>query len=105
MNVVEGAVGPTLMLELSMEGLHVAAVVIPQLFPDLCCMKLNIDHLQAQGKPMPQLELPCVPLYGKEGTKGKPLDITAQVSLTFACDGRRVTVSLPSFSLRVSKSV
>ena len=44
---------------------------------------------------MPQLELPCVPLYGKEGTKGKPLDITAQVSLTFSCDGRRVTV--PTF--------
>ena len=35
-----------------------------------------------------------VTLCGKEGTKGKPLDITAQASLTFAGDGRRViTVS------------
>ena len=68
MNVVEGAVGPTLMLELSVEGLQVAAVV------DTASNSLIISrsmlheikqHLQAQGKPMPQLELPCVPLYGK----------------------------------------
>ena len=52
-------------------------------------------HLDSEGKPVPQLELPCVPLYGKEGTKGKPLDITAQVVLSYSCDGRKVTV--PTF--------
>ena len=97
-NVIEGAVGPTLMLELSVEGLQVAAVVDTASNSTIISRSMLHEikhHLQAQGKPMPRLELPCVPLYGKEGTKGKPLDITAQVSLTFACDGRRVTV--PTF--------
>ena len=97
-NVVEGAVGPTLMLDLSVEGLQVAAVVDTASNSSIisCSMLHEIKrHLQARGEPMPQLELPCVPLYGKEGTKGKPLDITAQVSLTFSCDGRRDTV--PTF--------
>ena len=44
---------------------------------------------------MPKLELPCVLLYGKEGTKGKSVDITAQVLLSYSCDERKVTV--PTF--------
>ena len=98
MNVVEGAVGPTLMLDLSVEGLQVAAMVDTASNSSIISRSMLHEikrHLQAQGEPMPQLELPCVPLYGKEGTKGKPLDITAQVSLTFSCDGRRVNV--PTF--------
>ena len=51
-------------------------------------------HLESLGKPIP---ISCIPLYGKEGTKGKPLDIIAQVILTFSCDGRKVTV--PTFIL------
>ena len=97
-NVVEGAVGPTLMLELSVEGLQVTAVVDTASNSTIISRSLLHDlknHLQALGRPIPKLELPCVPLYGKEGTKGKPLDITAQVPLTFACDGRKVTV--PTF--------
>lgn len=98
MNVIEGAVGPTLMLELSVEGLQIAALVDTASNSTIISWSMLHEikhHLQALGKSMPQLELPCVPLYGKEGTKGKPLDITAQVSLTFACNGRRVTV--PTF--------
>lgn len=40
---------------------------------------------------MSELELPCV----RERTNGKPLDITAQVCLSYTCDGRKVTV--PTF--------
>jgi hypothetical protein len=83
-NVVEGAVGPTLMLELSVEGLRVAAVVDTTSNSTIISRPMLHEikqHLQAQGKPMPQLGLPCVPLYGKEGTKGKPLDITTHVCM------------------------
>ena len=97
-NAIEGAVGPTLMLELFVEGLQVAAVVDTASNSTIISRPMlhRIKrHLQSLGKPIPQLELPCIPLYGKEGTKGKPLDITAQVMLTFSCDGRKVTV--PTF--------
>ena len=92
-NVVKGAVGPTLLLELFVEGLKATAVV------DTTCNSTIISrpmlhgikrHLESLGKPTPKLQLPCIPLYGKEGTKGKP-----QVELTFSCDGRKVTV--PTF--------
>ena len=83
-NTVEGAVGPTLTIELNMEGVDVMAVVDTasnstiishSLFHVIKC------HLDSEGKTMPKLELPCVPHYGKEGTRGKPLDITAQIQL------------------------
>ena len=97
-NTIEGAVGPTLMLELSVEGLQVAAVVDTASNSSIISRPMlhSIkNHLQSLGQPIPKLELPSIPLYGKEGTKGKPLDITAQVMLTFSCDGRKVTV--PTF--------
>ena len=97
-NVIEGAVGPTLMLELCVEGLQVAAVVDTasnSIIISISMLHSIKHHLQSLGKPFPKLELPCIPLYGKEGTKGNPLDITAQVMLSFSCDGRKVTV--PTF--------
>ena len=97
-NVVKGAVGPTLMLELFVEGLQAAAVVDTASNSTIISRPMLHSikrHLESLGKPIPKLELPCMPLYGKEGTKGKPLDITAQVMLTFSCDGRKVTV--PTF--------
>ena len=93
-NSIEGAVGPILMLEL----LQVAAVVNTASNSTIISRPMLHSiksHLESLGKPTPKLELPCIPLYGKEGTKGKPLDITAQVMLTFSCDGRKVTV--PTF--------
>ena len=50
------------------------------------------QHVKTLGKPLPQLELLGVPLYGNERIKEKPLDMTAQIPLTFECDGCRVTV-------------
>lgn len=97
-NTVEGAVGPTLTIELDVEGVIVTAVVDTASNSTIILRSLLHDikrHLDSESKPMPKLELPCVPLYGKDGTKGKPLDITAQVSLSYSCDGRKVTV--PTF--------
>ena len=102
-NVVEGAVGPTLMLELSVEGLQVAAVVDTASNSTIISRSMLHKikhHLQTQEKPIPQLELPCVLLYGKEGTKGKllfkyHLPLHVMVGLPF----------LLLFSQRVSRSV
>ena len=97
-NTIEGAIGPALTLELHVEGLQVAAVVDTASNSTIISRPMLHSikrHLQSLGKPIPKLELPCIPLYGKEGTKGKPLDITAQVMLTFSCDGHKVTV--PTF--------
>ena len=81
-----------------MEGVNAIAVVDTVSNSTIISRSLLHDikrHLDSQGQPMLKLELPCVPLYGKEGTKGKPLDITAQVLLSHSCDGRKVTV--PTF--------
>ena len=97
-NTVKGAVGPTLTIELNVEGVNVVAIVDTASNSTIISRPMLHDikrHLDSEGKPMPKLELPCVPLYGKEGTKGKPLDITAQVLLSYSCDGRKVTV--PTF--------
>ena len=103
-NVVKGAVGPTLLLELFVEGLKATAVVDTASNSTIISRPMLHGikrHLESLGKPTPKLQLPCIPLYGKEGTKGKPLDITAQVELTFSCDGRKVTV--PTFIQPESK--
>ena len=97
-NAVKGAVGPTLTIELSVEGVNVTAIVDTASNSTIISRSMLHDikrHLDSKGKSMPKLELPCVPLYGKEGTKGKPLDITAQVLLSYSCDGRKVTA--PTF--------
>ena len=48
--------------------------------------------LKSQGKSLPKLKLPSMPLYGKGGPNERELDITAQVELTLAADGRKITV-------------
>ena len=65
-NVVKGAVGPTLMLELFVEGLQAAVVdtasnstIISR--PMLHSIKC---HLESLGKPIPKLELPCMGMKG-----------------------------------------
>ena len=97
-NAVKDAVGPTLTIELNVEGVNVTAIVDTASNSTIISRSMLHDikrQLDSESKPMPKLELPCVPLYGKEGTKGKPLDITAQVLLSYSCDGRKVTV--PTF--------
>ena len=96
-NAVKEAVGPTLTIELKV-GVNVTAIVDTASNSTIISRSMLHDikrHLDSEGKSLPKLELPCVPLYGKEGTKGKPLDITAQVLLSYSCDGHKVTV--PTF--------
>ena len=86
------------MLELLVEGLQVAAVVDTASNSTIISRPMlhsTKRNLQSLGKPIPQLKLPSIPLYGKEGTKGNPLDITDQVRFTFHCGGPNITV--PTF--------
>ena len=104
---VERAIGPTLTIELNMEGVNAIAVVDTASNSTIISCSLLHDikrHLDSQGQPMPKLELPCVPLYGKEGKKGKPLDITAQLLLSFSCDGQRSQYP-PLFNQKASSVV
>ena len=90
------AVGPTLLLDVSIEGLPVKAMV------DTGAQSTIISrstlhaiglHLSQSGRPVPTLELPTMRLYGKDGPgDGRQLTITAQLQLTFTVDGESVTV-------------
>ena len=89
-NAINGVVGPTLTVEL-----NVIAIVDTASNSTIISLSMLHDikrHLDSEGKPMPNLELPCITLYGKEGTKSKPLDNTAQVLLSYGCD-----VAVPMF--------
>ena len=95
---VSRAVGPTVQMELLVEGLKVPAVVDTGSQSTIISRALLHDikrHLEGQGKSMPKLELPRVKLFGKDGSSEKPLNIMAQVRLTFEAGGQTVTV--PAF--------
>ena len=90
--VVTGAVGPTLLLDVCIEGVPVSAVVDTGAQSTIISRPmLHRIHKQmkSRGKTMPKLALPSPPLYGKSGSA---LDITAMVNLTFSADGSEVTV-------------
>ena len=93
--VVSGAVGPNLLFDISVEGVAVAAMVDTAsqatIISRSLLHKVN-SQLKSQGKSLARLKLPSMPLYGKGGPSERELDITAQVELTLAADGRKVTV-------------
>ena len=47
-------------------------------------------HLSQQGRSLPPLQVPCVPLFGKNGAKGPRIAVTAQLSVTSEADGKSV---------------
>ena len=51
-----------------------------------------IRKMKEDGKPAPTLELPKVRLYGKDGSKGVELPVTAQVTLVFTVNRKSVSV-------------
>ena len=54
-------------------------------------------RLEAQQKPVPELEIPSVRLYRKECKGVKPeVDITAEVKLTIETDTKQATVQAPT---------
>ena len=94
--VVTGkAIGPTMVVDVEVEGVLVSAVVDTGsqstifLWPFLHKVK---RHLEGKGKAMPELELPGTTFYGKSGA---PLEIIARASLSISIDGK--TVKAPVF--------
>ena len=90
------AVGPTLLLDVSIEGLPVKATIDTGAQSTIIsCSTLHAigRHLSQSGCPLPTLEKPTVRLYGKDGPGGgRQLTITAQLQLTFTVDGESVNV-------------
>ena len=89
------AVGPTLRLQLHIEGVPVEAMVDTGSQSTVISRAVLHEvgrHLRHQGREMPQLRLPSARLYGKdcEGEK-RELDITAEVSLKIEAEGKAVT--------------
>ena len=89
------AIGPTMLMNVEVEGVLVSAVV------DTGSQSTIISrpflhkvkrHLDSQGKSMPELELPVNKFYGKSGAS---LEITARVDLTISADGQ--TAKVPVF--------
>ena len=98
-NLPTSAVGPTLLLELQIEGVKVNALVDSGSQSTIISRRVLQDigkHFHSQGRPPPQLEKPSARLYGKDGQRGnRPLNITAQVTLNLSADG--TSVSVPVF--------
>ena len=64
-NMVEGASGPTLVLDIQVEGLNATAVVDTASNSTIISQTLLHDikfHLRSMGNPVPKLERPCLTL-------------------------------------------
>jgi hypothetical protein len=87
------AVGPTLLLNVSIEGLPVKATVDTGTIISHSTLHAIGCHLNQIGRPLPTLLKPTVRLYGKDGpVGGRQLTITAQLPLTFTVDCESVNV-------------
>ena len=91
-----GTVGPSLYLDLLIEGVRVSALVDTGSQTTIIARSVLHEigkHLREQGKPLPQLSRPSVKLYGKDGRNGnKELNVTAQVNQTLASVGKATTI-------------
>ena len=88
------AVGPTLYVDLTIEGVSVQAMVDTGSQSTIISRDVLHKvgrHLASQGKPLPQLQVPTVRLYGKDGKKTKSeLNISAEALLTMEADGAQI---------------
>ena len=91
-------IGPLLYCDLEVEGVPVVSMVdcgsqttiISRLF-----LHRIARQLQSDGKPLPELKMPTVRLYGKDGPSGNnQLPITAQVDLFVKAGGKAMSVSM-----------
>ena len=94
--VVTGkAIGPTVVVDVEVEGVLVSTVVDTGSQSTIVSRPFLHKvkrHLESKGKAMPELELPGTTFYRKSGA---PLEITARVSLSISVDGK--TVKAPVF--------
>ena len=89
-------VGPTVLLDVEVEGVHIEAVV------DTGSQSTIISRetlhaigrsLRRAGRPLPQLCKPTVKLFGKDGQEdGRELVVTAQLEVTICADGQSACV-------------
>ena len=90
------AVGPTLFVDVFVEGMPVKAMVDTGSQSTIVSRAMLWEvgqHLQRMGRPKPTLERPTVHLFGKDGSGGgRELTITAQVQLSFTVDDESVNV-------------
>ena len=90
------AVGPILLLDVSIEGVLIKATVDTGAQSTIISRSTLHEigrHLSQTGRPLPTLSKPTVRLYGKDGPgAGRQLTITAQLPLTFTVDGESVNV-------------
>ena len=91
-------IGPLLYCDLEVEGVPVVSMVdcgsqttiISRLFLHQVAKRLTSD-----GKPLPELKMPTVRHYGKDGPNGRSqLPITAQVDLSVKSGGKTVSVTM-----------
>ena len=88
-----GSVGPTLFLDVSIEGEKVEAMVdcgSPTTIISRSLLHSVAKNMQRQGREPPELTRPVLKLYGKDGKR--ELVITAQTNLTIEADGKSACV-------------
>ena len=91
-----GAVGPTLFVDVMVEGLPTKAMIdtgSQSTIISRALLREVGEHLRSRRQPAPVLEKPTVRLFGKDGPGGgRELTITAQVQLSITMDGESVSV-------------
>ena len=94
----ETVIGPLLYCDLEVEGVPVVSMVDCGSQTTIISRSLLhriASRLQSDGKPLPELKIPTVRLYGKDGPNGRnQLPITAQVDLLVKAGGKTVSVTM-----------
>ena len=88
------AVGPTLYVNVTIEGVPVKAMVdcgSQSTIISRSLLRKVRDHMLEQGKPTPTLQTPGLRMFGKDGQRGPEIVVTARADLTLEADGLRVT--------------
>ena len=91
------AVGPTLYLDILIEGVPVRAMFDTGAQSSIVSRDVLHTigrHLERQGRPIPALREPCTTLFGKDGDKGPEIFVTAQFDATVEADGKTVCATL-----------
>ena len=88
--------GPTLFLDLDIEGVPVEAVVdcgSPITIISRSTLHEIARNLRRTGQPPPEMSKPSIKVYGKDGREGgHELVCTAQLEVTLQADGKRARV-------------
>ena len=91
----KGAVGPTLYLDILIEGVPVRAMFdtgTQSLIVSRDILHVIARHLEYQGHPLPALREPCTTLFGKDKDRGPEILVIAQFDATVEADGKTVYV-------------